>query len=73
MTPEPLQTVGKQMVIAADNILLSVLAAIACLCIILIGRAKRQRLKLILGGVAVAAAMVAAALLGDAILGGGSP
>lgn len=61
------------MVVAADNILLSVLVAAACLCLIFMGRAEGQRVKLILGGVGLAAAMVAAALIGDAILGGGSP
>ncbi|MCC6914121.1 MAG: hypothetical protein IT566_10500 [Rhodospirillaceae bacterium] len=64
---------SKQMVVAADNILLSVLVAAACLCLIFMGRAEGQRVKLILGGVGLAAAMVAAALIGDAILGGGSP
>ncbi len=58
------------MVVAADNILLSVLVAAACLCLVLMGRAEGQRVKLILGGAALAAAMVAAALIGDAILGG---
>jgi len=70
LAPEPLQTVSKQMVVAADNILLSLLVAAACLCIILMGRAKGQRVKLILGGAGLAAAMVAAALIGDAIMGG---
>lgn len=59
------------MVVAADNVLLSVLAAVACLCLILLGRAKGKRVKLILGGAGLAAAMVAAALLGDAIMGAG--
>lgn len=57
------------MVVAADNLLLSITVVAAMLCLVLMGRAKRQRVKIILGGIGVAAAMVAAALLADALTG----
>jgi hypothetical protein len=57
------------MVVAADNILLGLMTAAACLAIVLVGRAHGQRMKLIWGGLGVAAAMVAVALLADALTG----
>ncbi len=57
------------MIIAADNIFLSVTIAAACLLLVLMGRAKGQRMKFILGGMGVAAGMVALALIGDAVIG----
>lgn len=57
------------MVVAADNIFLSIAVVAACLFLVLMGRAKGQRVKFILGGMGVAAGMVALALIGDALLG----
>ncbi len=57
------------MVVAADNISLSVAVIAAFLCLILMGRAEGQRMKLILGGIGVAAAMVALALLAESLAG----
>lgn len=57
------------MVVAADNIFLSITVVAAFLCLVLMGRAKEQRMKMILGGIGVAVAMVALALLGDAVSG----
>ncbi len=57
------------MVVAADNIFLSVSMIAAFLFLILMGRAKGQRMKLILGGMGVAAGMVALALIADALTG----
>lgn len=58
------------MVVAADNMLLGVIVAAACLCLVLMGRAGGQRTKLIWGGIAVAAGMAALALLADALTRG---
>jgi hypothetical protein len=57
------------MVVAADNIFLSVTIIAAFLCLVLMGRAKRQRVKFILGGIGVAAAIVALALLAENFTG----
>jgi len=59
----------EQMLIAADNMILSISVLAAFLFLILMGRARGQRIKLILGGIGVAAAIVALALLGDRLLG----
>jgi uncharacterized membrane protein len=61
------------MVVAADNILLTLTVIAATLFLVLGGRAKGQQMRLVLGGLGVAAAMAALALLGDALLGPGSP
>jgi hypothetical protein len=57
------------MVVAADNIFLTLTIIAATLFLILGGRAKGQQVRLIFGGLGVAAAMVALALLGDALMG----
>ena len=57
------------MIIPADNIFLSVTVVAALLFLILMGRARGQRMKLILGGMGVAAGMVALALIADALTG----
>lgn len=53
------------MIVAADNIFLSVTIVAAFLGLILMSRAKGQRMKFILGGIGVAAAIVALALLAE--------
>ena len=58
------------MVVATDNIFLSLSVLAAFLFLVLMGRATGQRVKLIFGGVGVAAAIVALALLADALTGG---
>jgi hypothetical protein len=57
------------MVVAADNIFLSITVIAAFLLLVLMGRAREQRMKMILGGLGVAAVIVALALLGDLLLG----
>lgn len=57
------------MVVAADNLLLSITAIGAMLLLVLMGRAKGQRVKVVLGGLGVAAAMAAIALLADVLTG----
>lgn len=57
------------MMIAADNILLGFVTAAACLAIVLMGRAQGQRMKLIWGGLGVAAAITVLALLADKLMG----
>ena len=54
------------MFILDTNILVAVLASIACLVLVLARRmARGQRIRLILGGLGVAALMVAIALIAD--------
>jgi uncharacterized membrane protein len=69
LAAQALHTVSEHMVVAADNIFLSITIIAAFLCLVLMGRAKGQRMKLILGGVGVAAAMVALALLAESLTG----
>jgi hypothetical protein len=69
LTAEALHPVKEQMMIGADNIFLSLSVLAVFLFLILRGRAKGQRVKLLLGGMGVAAAIVALALLGDRLLG----
>jgi hypothetical protein len=57
------------MVVAADNIFLSVTVIAAFLCLVLMSRAKGQRMKFIFGGIGVAAAIVALALLAESFTG----
>ena len=69
MTAQTLHPMSEQMTIAADNMVLSIGVLAAFLVLILMGRARGRRIKLILGGIGVAAAIVALALLGDRLLG----
>lgn len=57
------------MVVAADNIFLSITVVAAFLFLVLMGRARGQRMKMVFGGIGVAAAMVACALLAEALMG----
>ena len=60
------------MVVAADNIFLTLTIIAACLLLILGKRSGEQRMKLVFGGLGVAAGIVALALLADALMGNGA-
>lgn len=55
------------MVVAADNIFLTLTIVAACFLLILGKRSGEQRMKLVFGGLGVAAGIVALALLADAL------
>lgn len=60
------------MVVAADNIFLTLTIVAACFLLILGKRSGEQRMKLVFGGLGVAAGIVALALLADALTGNGA-
>ncbi|MGE4061822.1 MAG: hypothetical protein AB7E79_00495 [Rhodospirillaceae bacterium] len=57
------------MVVGAADIFLSVTVIAAFLFLVLMGRAKGERVKMIFGGLGVAAAIIALALLAEALTG----
>ena len=60
------------MVVAADNIFLTLTIVAACFLLLLGKRSSEQRMKLVFGGLGVAAGIVALALLADALTGNGA-